>query len=185
MTQRLVGYIRVSTKAGREDDRFLSPELQRADMEPWGQGPPGRDRRPHDVRSRGEPADVKSAVGTPEVARCGGAVDEFAAMAAATCWRATSSSPVSISDARPDDAGSSATTWPRHDSTSSKRTSLPEPPSDPGGSLSSPALRGALPPQRHLPAGVVPGTERQATRHHLLRCQHDRRLDARGDHPGT
>ncbi len=35
MTQRLVGYIRVSTKAGREDDRFLSPELQRADMERW------------------------------------------------------------------------------------------------------------------------------------------------------
>lgn len=35
MGQRLVGYIRVSTKAGREDDRFLSPELQRADMERW------------------------------------------------------------------------------------------------------------------------------------------------------
>lgn len=35
MAQRLVGYIRVSTKAGREDDRFLSPELQRADMERW------------------------------------------------------------------------------------------------------------------------------------------------------
>ena len=35
MAQRLVGYIRVSTKAGREDDRFLSPELQRAEMERW------------------------------------------------------------------------------------------------------------------------------------------------------
>lgn len=35
MAQRLVGYIRVSTKAGRDDDRFLSPELQRADMERW------------------------------------------------------------------------------------------------------------------------------------------------------
>ncbi len=35
MSQRLVGYIRVSTKAGREDDRFLSPDLQRADMERW------------------------------------------------------------------------------------------------------------------------------------------------------
>ncbi len=35
MAQRLVGYIRVSTKAGREDDRFLSPDLQRAEMERW------------------------------------------------------------------------------------------------------------------------------------------------------
>lgn len=38
MAQRLVGYIRVSTKAGRDDDRFLSPELQRADMERWASG---------------------------------------------------------------------------------------------------------------------------------------------------
>lgn len=35
MAHRLVGYVRVSTKAGRDGDRFLSPELQRADMERW------------------------------------------------------------------------------------------------------------------------------------------------------
>jgi DNA invertase Pin-like site-specific DNA recombinase len=35
VAQRLVGYIRVSKKAGREDERFLSPELQRAEMERW------------------------------------------------------------------------------------------------------------------------------------------------------
>lgn len=35
MAQRLVGYIRVSSKAGRDDDRFLSPDLQRVEMERW------------------------------------------------------------------------------------------------------------------------------------------------------
>lgn len=35
MADRLVGYIRVSSKAGREDDRFLSPDLQRTEMERW------------------------------------------------------------------------------------------------------------------------------------------------------
>lgn len=37
MTDRLVGYIRVSSKAGREDDRFLSPDLQRTEMERWAE----------------------------------------------------------------------------------------------------------------------------------------------------
>lgn len=38
MADRLVGYIRVSSKAGRDDDRFLSPALQRAEMERWARG---------------------------------------------------------------------------------------------------------------------------------------------------
>lgn len=44
MAQRLVGCIGVSSKAGRDDDRFLSPELQRADMERWASGLAEHDR---------------------------------------------------------------------------------------------------------------------------------------------
>ena len=35
MSHPLVGYIRVSSLAGREDERFLSPDLQRVEMERW------------------------------------------------------------------------------------------------------------------------------------------------------